>query len=214
MRPDVDESAPVEATLEIRVRRGVIRRFWPEIVLLVGIGLVAGTTILASYLSDKIVLLGSVDLGEVMVFMAAFSVWCFAAFFIGRVGMSLGSGGKIAQFVAVVFTGVVLLAAIPISVAAGFITTVETRPTSAVRLEVPSSSSEYLVATFVFSENSLTLYRGNGRVFRRTAVRMPHPASSTGFAQNHRIETDSQGRLCVVYPQEDGGEARVLLPQD
>ena len=186
------------------------RRFWPELVLLVGMVLFLLAIPVAVYSSKKLVLVGSFNGILIAGCLVISSVWCVALSLVGRVTKSVI--GRAAGVLAILFQVPVFLGAVVLTGIIGLVAALLGDTGPRYFLDVPGTSSRYLVTSFTFGETSLTLYRGNGTVDEDLGLHPPFVDRSVSFASSHRVETDARGRSFLVYPKEGGGDARVLLP--
>ena len=186
-------------------------RFWPALLLLTGVLLFALAVRLGSYLDGRIVRLGSVDAVVIEILLVVLTALSVATAVIGTLG-KLGSGGFIASLVRAFVIPVIGLAAFALTVVFSAAVTIGLKVDPQYELDLPPDSPSFVVSTFTFDQPRLTLYRGNGMVYDQVKVSMPLPDRQISFASDHRVETDGEGRSFLVYPQDGGGDARVLLP--
>lgn len=186
------------------------RRYWPFLALSCGSSLSAVAIVLGQYVNGRIVLLGPLDAAKVVGLLGSAAVWCFAAAAIG--GIAKVARGWLLETLAGFVSGAVVLGAFGLSVIIGIVAAISLSVDPRYELDVPGSSSEYIVSTFTFGETSVTLYRGNGTVYKPVDVRMPFAARGISFQDAHRVETDPSGKSFLVYPLDTGGKARIFLP--
>jgi hypothetical protein len=188
------------------------RRYWPEYVLLFGVALVLLAIPVGIFTSSRLVLLGSLNAFRLAGGLIIGGVWCVAAYLIGRVTKS--ANGRIPETLALLFAVPVLLGGLVLTGIIGIATALLSDTGPRYVLDVPGTSSHYLVTTFTFGETSLTLYRGNGTIYKKLEIRPPIVDRSVAFENSYHVETDSKGRSSLVYPKEGGGDARVPLPYE
>ncbi|WP_456697409.1 hypothetical protein [Aeromicrobium sp. P5_D10] len=186
------------------------RRYWPFLALSCGSSLSAVAIVLGQYVNGRIVLIGPLDAAKIVALLGSAAVWCLAAAAIG--GIAKVARGWVLEALAGLVAGAIVLGAFGLSVIIGIVTAIGLSVDPRYELDVPGSSSEYIVSTFTFGETRVSLYRGNGTVYKPIDVDMPTAADHISFQDAHRVETDARGNSFLVYPQETGGDARVLLP--
>lgn len=186
------------------------RRYWPFLVLSCGFALTAVAIVLGRYVDGRIVLVGPIDAAKVVALLGSVAVWCLAAAVIG--GIAKVARGWVLEALAGLVSGAIVLGAFGLSVIIGIVATIGLSVDPRYELDVPGSSSEYIVSTFTSGETSVALYRGNGTVYTPVDVDLPIAADHISFQDAHRVETDASGNSFLVYPQDTGGDARIFLP--
>lgn len=200
-------------TVEAARTFGLLRRRWPVLVLLCSLIFFVFAVLLGTYLEDRIVLLGPVDSVVLDVLLGVAAVWCVAAVLIGCL-MRVARGRWTRRFVQGILAPAIMFGALGVSIIVGIVVGLLLGVDTRYKLDMPDESPKYIVSTLTLGETSLTLYRGNGIVYKRLSLSLPLPDRHTWFATNHRVETDPSGQSFLIYPQVFGGEARVLLPVD
>ncbi len=191
----------------------LLRRRWPAVVLaLAGIFLCLAI-VLGVYLRDRIVVLGPWDAYKFDVLLAIAAVWCFAASLMGTL-MSAAQGPRGWPVIRDLAGVVVFIGALPVTAVVAAVVSLTVGVDNQTRLDTPPGTAKYIVSAFTFGETTLTLYRGDGTVYRRLPVQLPGPDRRAVFATDHRVDTDSRGWSYLVYPQAIGGEARVPLARE
>lgn len=199
------------ATAETLRASSLWRRHWPALALVVGVVSFGSTVALANYLDDRIVYVGPVNAYLFDVFLALVTVWCLAAFLLGYLAMLRGPW--IWSLVQGVLASTVVIGAFGLSVIVSFVVALLVGGAGEqIKLDTPAGSPKYIVSALTFGNTNLTLYGGNGTVYERLDVRLPAPDRSTSFASDHRVESESDGQLFLVYQEAPGSEVRVPLP--
>lgn len=194
---------------EPRVTSG--SRRWPLPVFLAGLLSVGASYALVLFLQERIVRLGPLDAVVVAALLVTAFIWCVAASFMGATASA--AKGRVAEFLhlAVLVPATVLVGlAMTVFMNLGLLLAAGESPQ--VRLDVPEGSPGYIVVPFTFGETTLTLYRGNGVVFKRLGTSLPLPDSPSEFTDSYEVRRGAGGRLHLTYRQHDGKEANVVLP--
>lgn len=191
---------------------GLLRRRWPEIVLLGGSIFFALAVLLGTYLDDRIVLLGPVDAYVLDILLAEAAVWCVTAFLIGNV-VKVARARRIWPGARDTLAVVIMLGALGPSLLIAVVVSLNLGVDAQHELDTPTGSPQYIVSSpFVLGDAKLVLYRGNGIVYERLNLSLPNPDPYAPFATNFRVETDPTGQSLLIYPQGPGEEARIPLP--
>jgi hypothetical protein len=189
---------------------GAFRRCWPAWILACGVLLTILTIVLGCYVHGRIVLIGPLDAVRIVALLGAAAVWCPAIAVMGWIAKV--TRGRFAQAVGVLMGGVIGLGTLGLSAVLTLLIMTGLSVDSYYKLDVPGSSSSYIVSNYTYDETSLTLYRGNGIVYEPVPASLPLPARQI-FERDHRVDTDTSGRSFLVYEQASTGqEVRIPLP--
>ncbi len=123
----------------------VWRRFWPELVLLLALGLLAIALGLGEYIDDDLVLIGSMNAYVIVGGLVIGAIWCVAMFVIFRLWKLVS--GRVAEALSIVAGGVVVLAAMWFSAIVALFTLLGTDQGPYRVLDVPGSTTSFVVTT-------------------------------------------------------------------
>lgn len=195
-------------------RSSTSRRLWPVFALLGAFAFGGLTALLGDYVAGRIVLLGSIDAAKLVALLGAVTVWCLALAVIGYI--TKVAHGRFAAALGILVSGLVGLLAFALSLLVGLLLTIKLSVDPRYELDVPGSSSEYIVSTSTSTydgEMSIRLYRGDGTVYEPFGSPIPYDHDRSSFEGSHRVETNSEGNSFLVYPQDSpGSDARIPLP--
>lgn len=191
----------------------VWRRFWPELLLLVGLVLLAAAVGAFEYIDGDLVLIGSLNACVIVGASVIAAIWCVAFFLIFRFWKLISSGGLIADVFGILVGGAIVIAALWVSAMVGIFTLVGSDLGPYRVLDVPGSTTSVVVTTLTLGETSVRIYRGDGIRYERVALTAPtlNRASDPGSIA---VDVDASGQPFLFYSVEGGGIAHVLLPLD
>lgn len=191
----------------------VWRRFWPELVLLVALVLLAAAAAGFDYIDGDLVLIGSLNAYVLVGAFVIAAIWCVAVFLICRFWKLISSGGLIADMFGILVGGAIVIAALWVSAMVGIFTLVGSELGPYRVLDVPRSTTSFVVTTFTHGETSVRIYRGDGTRYEELALAAP-ALNEASDQSSIAIDVDASGQPFLFYSMEGGGIAHVLLPLD
>lgn len=194
-------------------RSSTLRRLWPVFALAGAFAFGWLTVLLGDYVDGRIVLLGSIDAAKLIALLGAITVWCLALAVIGYI--TKVAHGRFVAALGILVSGLIGLLAFALSLLVGHLLTTKLSVDPHYELDVPGSSSKYIVSTSTYDDDemSIRLYRGDGTVYEPFGTPLPYEHGRNSFEDTHHVETDSDGNSFLVYPQDSpSGNARIPLP--